>query len=504
MTGEPLRLGPFVGGINQLSDPTALQDTELVDAVNLELDLDGSYIARPPFFDVADPSSGDNFRLLGWYITDAHTRLIGATSTSVWSFETGVWSAIGGTAGINPTCMVQYDGNCYLIASPGSANPGGRVDDTLTFTAVAALKKGGAAVIHKERLFVVPGPLETGSNASLLQGSAPADFTTWPVSVFINKGDGQKLIDLVVYNDNLMLFKEDSSYVLAYDADPVEAVQRKINPTIGVEALNCVVFYENQLYILHRNNVYEVVNYDFAKLNSKVPFVYDSTQPSPWSKPTFVTLLGDRLIVKYYARIYVFGLKSKVWTRWDTGARYIGPAFAQPIRDETNAIPVYYMSTAVAAAKDLYAFRDIYDSQNTETINCHIITKNYDYGVPHRFKRLFWWAADISTTKQVTGTVQPIIVSFPVTWGQLAAFTWGALSSNTWGQPLSMAIVTVGVAPAHSGMRKLVKFPKSLRFRQINFRVDMTYDGTNVTGPVRVFTLTSIIGSKQHVSNQLT
>jgi hypothetical protein len=499
MPGEPIRLGPFVGGINQLSDPTALQDNELVDAVNLDLDLDGSYIGRPPIYSVAQPSSGNGVALLGYYITASHTRLIGYNSSGIWIFESGAWA------------MVQYDDKAYIIASPLSAGAGGYIDDSAIYNVVSAIKKGGSAVVHKERLFVVPGPDATGTNATLLQGSAPADFTTYPVSIYINKGDGQKLMDIIVYNDNLLLFKEDSTYVLAYDADPTQAITRKVNSAIGVADSNCVVAYENQLYVLHRNNVYEVVNYDFAKINSKVPFVFDSTKPGTWRFPVFCTLLGDRLIVKYYARIYVFGLKSKVWTRWDTGTKYPGPAVAVPIRDEGQAVPTYYMASSVlsdvnvtAYDKKVYGFRDIYDATNTETINCSILTKNYDHGVPHRYKRLYWWGADISTISAITGTVQPVVVNFSVTWDQLATYTWDQIAANTWDQPLSVPVVVQTVRGAQSALRKFAKFLKPLRFRQVNYKVEFSYDGTNISGPVRFFTITSIIGTRQHVSKSLT
>ena len=505
MPGDPIRLGPFVGGINQLSDPTALQDNELVDCINMELDLDGSYIGRPPFFDRAEPTAGStNMRLLGYYITATHTRLIGANSGGIYSFESGVWTFVTGTSSVVAAAMVQYDDKAYIIADVTSAGSGGYIDDALTYTVQSAIKKGGAAVVHKERLFIVPGPNQTGSNSTLLQGSAPADFLTYPVSVFINKGDGQKLIDITVYNDNLLLFKEDSTYVLAYDANPTDAITRKVNSTIGVASTNCVVAYENQLYVLHRNSVYEVVNYDFSKMNSKVPFLFDSTKPGPWYTPTFLTLLGDRLIVKYHARIYVFGLKTKVWTRWDTGSRYIGPAVAMPIRGEVNAVPEYVMPSAVASSLDIYGFRDIIDASNAETITCLIKTKNYDYGVPHRYKRLLWWGANVSTMSTITGTVQPIIIGFSVTWGQLASYTWGQIAANTWGQPLSLPVVIQTVVGAQSSLRKFAKFPKSIRFRQINFQVEFSYDGTNVSGPARFFDLTSIIGTKQHVSKALT
>lgn len=506
MPGEPVRLGPFVGGINTLSDPTALQDNELVDAVNLELDLDGSYIGRPPFYDIAAPGSGTGTGLLGYYITAAHTRLIGYTTTGLWIYESGAWSSVPGTGTVVPAAMVQYDDKAYIVASPLSAGSGGYIDDTGTYNVVAAIKKGGAAVVHKERLFIVPGPDLTGSNSTLLQGSAPADFTTYPVSIFINKGDGQKIMDIIVYNDNLLLFKEDSTYVLAYDSDPTQAITRKVNDTIGVADLNCVVAFENQLYILHRNNVYEVTNYDFAKINSKVPLFFDSTKPGPWKTPLFLTLLGDRLIVKYYARLYVFGLRTKVWTRWDSGTRYIGPAVAVPIRGEGQAIPEYFMPTAVNTLNQIHGFRDIIDATHTETINCSIKTKNYDHGVPHRYKRLFWWGADVATISAITGTVQPVIVNFSVTWDQLEAgfpaITWDNL--QTWDQPLSMPVVVQTVTIAQAALRKFAKFAKSLRFRQANYMVQFSYDGTNNSGPVRFFAITTIIGTRQNVSKSLT
>lgn len=504
MSGDPIRLGPFVGGINQLSDPTALQDNELVDAVNLELDLDGSYKGRPAFFDRAAPSTGTNLRFLGYYITAAHTRLIAANSSGVWSFESGVWTVVSGTSTVTAAAMVQYDDKAYIVADVTSAGAGGYIDDSLTYTVQSAIKKGGAAVVHKERLFVVPGPNQTGSNATLLQGSAPADFTTYPVSIFINKGDGQKLMDIQVYNDNLLLFKEDSTYVLAYDANPTDAITRKVNATIGVASTNCVVAYENQLYVLHRNNVYEVVNYDFSKINSKLPFEFDSTKPGPWSTATYLSILGDRLLVKYFNRLYLFGLKAKVWTRWDSGTRYIGPAVAIPIRGEVNAIPEYIIPTAVSNANAVYGFRDIIDSTNSETITCSIKTKNYDYGVPHRYKRLMWWGVDIATISTITGTLQPVVVGFSVTWDDLATKTWDQIATNSWDQPLDVPVIVQNVIPVQSSLRKFGKFPKSIRFREVNYSVSWSYDGTNVSGPTRFFTITTIIGTKEHVSKALT
>lgn len=508
--GEPIRLGPFVGGMNTLSDPTALQDTELVDACNVELDLDGSYIGRPPFFTLSVPTGG-HVRLLGYYVDGSNLRLLGINSSGIWHYTSGAWSFIAGTGSLDVTAMVQYDDKAWCVATPGSPSPGGYVQGT-TWTAVAAMPRGGSAVIHKERMYIVPGASITGANSTLLRFSDPADLNTWPGgnSIFINKGDGQKLIDILVYNDNLMLFKEDSTYVLAFDSSPTDAISRKINPTIGVSDRNCVVAYENSLYVLHENSVYEVVNYDFAKINSKVPLKYGNTAPGGgWSDPFFLTLLGDRLVVKYWDKFFIFGLKTKVWTRWDTstvGARYIGPAVAVPIKDEANAVPQYQMCSSGATINAFYGFRDVIDGSNAENMTILIKTKNYDFGVPHRYKRMFWWGADVSTINPIIGIVQPIIVNFAVTWDQLfdgfPAITWDNLA--TWDQPLDTPVIVQTTTGAITAIRKFAKFLKSLRFRQANFQLQMTYDGTTVSGPVRFFTFTTIISTKEHVSKSLT
>ena len=65
------------------------------------------------------------------------------------------------------------------------------------------------------------------------------------------------------------------------------------------------------------------MNYDFARLNTKVPFDYDSTAPSPFVAPFFISLFSDNLVARYYNRVYalgsvlVLGLAGKPYTILD-------------------------------------------------------------------------------------------------------------------------------------------------------------------------------------------
>src|SRR5678815_430439 len=164
-TGQPLRLGPFTGGMNTLSDPSAIADSELVDSNNLELDIDGSLICRPPIQEVLNNAGfAERILLIGVALLGGNIYVIGTNSGGVYRWTSNTWTLITNT--FTATCMVQYADKIWLIAKPGSANPGGSWDGTV-FTAVAAIPKGSAAVVHKERLYVVPG-VTTAANSSRL------------------------------------------------------------------------------------------------------------------------------------------------------------------------------------------------------------------------------------------------------------------------------------------------------------------------------------------------
>lgn len=505
--GQPLRLGPFIGGLNTASDPTAIADAELAECTNMELDIDGSLISRPPFKEL-NGAAGTTERMV--MLTDAIFSgthyVIGSNVNGVYRFNGGAWTQI--TATFQASVAVQYANTVYLVPKPGSANPGGKWDPVGGFTAIAAIPQGQAAVIHKERLFIAPGELAT-TNTSRLKFSNVGNFETWGASDFIDisQGDGTNLIDLTVFQDNILLFKTRSSYVLAYDTRPTDAVVRKISLTIGVDKQFNVVNYENQVYIFSNGWVYEIINYDFHRLNTKVPFIRDDTVPSAFSdEKIFLSLLGDRLICRFYRKIYVYGLRTRTWSEWESEANelhYFGPILtSRPLTGD-----VYYAGSCVLSNNDIIQLFNTQSSTDVEvledgtlkTINCRILTKNFDMAISHQFKRLWWWGVDVSTDNDITGIATPIILSFNATWTMLATKTWNQL--NTWGQPLISSSSIETVVPTETGTaRRFAKFMKSLRYRQINFAVELTTDGATVDGPARIFSMTIITETKQVVS----
>lgn len=508
--GQPLRLGPFIGGLNTVSDPTAIADAELSVSTNFELDIDGSLVSRPPFEEKAGKSDWtERIVMLCEGIFSGNHYLIGSNTDGVFYYISGAWTLITNT--FQAAAAVQYTDKIYLVAKPGSANPGGKWDPSGGFTAVAAIPKGQSAVIHKERLFIAPG-VDSTTDTSRLKFSDAGDFDTWGASNFIDagQGDGTKLVDLTVFQDNLLLFKEQSSYLLAYDIRPTDAVLRKISSTIGAPKQKCVVNYENQVYLLHNGWVYEIINYDFNRLNTKVPFVRDETIPAGKtfaSEKMFITILEDRLICRFFKKIYVYGLRTRTWSEWESVSnilQYFGPIVT--IRPSTGN--EYYSGSCLVENKSIIKLFNESTTTSMEkeistnkTITCTLRTKNFDMSISHQFKRLWWWGADITTDNDVVGIATPIVLSFNVSWGDLSTVTWGSLASNTWAQPQTVITGVQTTVPTETGTsRRFVKFLKSLRYRQINFEIRLTTNGSSVDGPARLFTITAITESKQIVS----
>lgn len=514
--GEALRFGPFVGGLNLGSDPTAVADAELVECVNFELDIDGSLVQRPPIVEIANPGH-NNLTIIGNAIISGISYIIGSGPDGTYAFDGTNWTTI--KAGLLAKVALQYRNLVYIIAMESSAQQGGYWKPGVGFTTDASMPRGEDALFSKGRMFVVPGRNAT-VNTSRLQFTDPivADALTWnPVNIIdVSPGDGQNLVDLTLYNDNLVLFKQDSTYVLAYDLQPTDAILRNISTKIGATTRYCVVSYENSVFVYHEGKVYEIVNFDFSQTNIKVPFEFDGGTPlgSTRADEVFLSVLGDRLILRYYNRIYVFGLKTRVWSRWESAHPILhnfGPLVEFPSNPTQSVNTKFYAGSSLNNYPNLVYIPDGFDSVTKEktlastfTIVSSLLTKNFDLADSHHFKKMMWWGADVLTNQNIVGFATPITTEFKTTWHDLSTKTWFSISNNSWFAPLSTpASVETDVTIISSVSRKFVKFKKTLRFRQINFRVTMQGDGSTATGPCRLFTLTAIMASKQTVSKQV-
>lgn len=174
--------------------------------------------------------------------------------------------------------------------------------------------------------------------------------------------------------------------------------------------------------------------------------------------------------------------------------------------------PTFTRKSATAPF-NLMRITDTYPSQANamEYIECYFQTKSYDYKTPGNFKRLYWAGLDIKTTEKVFTECRPVSRVSTILWGDLQAYTHDQLEAGTFSNPLSWLGVSFAVFNTldaddiiSENGRYFKKIGEALRFRQISYKVKTSTFGTEQTGPVKFFSLTTFIGVKQEVVDSST
>jgi len=515
---EEVFIGPFVGGLNTLSDQTSIGDTELFRCDNFEIDLDGSLVSRPPVLAAnSGLSSTNGLDLLCYYVESGTGTVYLIASNRVdttYYYNGSAFSTI--TASFAATAAIQYRDKVYLVAPLSSSNPGGTWTPSGGFTADSNMPKGVAIVANKERLWICQGKSATSNGSRVYVTDIVSGAPAWNGNyISINSGDGQNVVDLCVYNSDLIIFKQRSTYRFAFGADVSTGFVSTLSTTIGANDTGCYVAYEQQIYMTFNQDVYEFTNYVFNRINMNTPLV--STSPgASYTKPFGISAWANRLFVSYYEKVYVYNLRNRTWSTWSSPTRWVSLAKVLPYPYEQTDRPRAYMSSSqplgTGQGKTLYQCYDSLsngtpgNSTQTELFTCTFETKNYDFMTPSKYKRLGWWGGDVLTRSDLDVYAQPVQYARTVTWGELAEHNWGDPEINTWGALLTTSYTIadhMSISDTSVG-RKFIKFLQSLRFRQISFKVvAMTY-GNRDTAPVRVYRLSAYVSEKQRVSKKMT
>lgn len=519
---EEIRIGPFTGGLNTLSDQTSINDLELFRMVNFECDKDGSLVSRPPIFkasptaNIAGVGDHSNLKILGFYV-EASTGtyyIIGSTGGSGQTkyYANGVWTLI--TGAFSATACVQYRDKLYLLAPLTTSAKGGTWTPTGGFVEDATMPKGAAMVLNKERLWIAQGKSAPTNGARVYVSDISSGALVWDGDfINVSQGDGQNIVDLAVVYSDLVIFKQRSTYRFSYGADVATGAVTRLSENIGASETGCYAAYENQLFVLFDGNVYDFSNYIFNRLNYTVPLKATNPSASLTEKQS-ISVWADRVFVSFYDRLFVYSLVTRTWCEWESPNRVktFGRFFALPVDQGVSPTAVVYSTrpAGTAEANYLYIIRDNFDSvgadeYTSEPYTCFFETKNYDYQTPAKFKRLGMWGADILSRTNINVAAKPVSYGSGATWDQMRAYTWDSRRDYTWDRPLDLTFVVSDNVSVEglTGGRKWVKFMKSLRFRQIAFFGSANTTGTSKDAPIRIFSLATYIKEKQLVSRKV-
>jgi len=499
MPGQAIQVGPFIGGLNTFSDASAIADNELSVCENFELDLDGSLKSRPPIEDVNIPFSLDtsgNINMLGYFYDNSGNAFLIASdgASSTYSFDGTAWTLI--TNQLSAAGFAQFDDKAWLTARVGSVQVGGTWSPTVSFAVEANMPKGEVIVTYKDRLWIAEGRTSTNKGTRLYRSRTIADPSLWPVTtdfVDIGSGDGQNIVNLAVYFNTLLIFRTNSIFGLQYAADPAAATVTLIVPSVGLNSKEALTAFESFIYFMHDDKAYEFTNNRASQINVKVPFKAEGS-PAGIYLPYAVSEFNQRIIFSYFNVMFVYSLRTRTWTVWkSTVFGAIGKIFKRETPSDVS-VAITHSSASVPAGSSRSAFTLVITDTTslvTEDMRCVAQTKVFNYQASSIFKRLFWWGIDATFSQEVEGLVFPVTFNF-----QTTKFWLSPLDAP----PFVMSDVDVSTA---SFGRKFVKFFKSLRFRQVFFRVEFPTDGSTASAPVRLFSLMTYVNPKETVSRTI-
>lgn len=511
MSREGLVIEDFSGGLNNVVDPSLIQENEVAKLVNMVISRTGKLISRPPILSESNFPAGTTVsKALGYYRDEEGVvSLVIATQgkTYLYGLISQAWTEIWATAAEDIT---TYANRLYLISSTNSGGYWSKISGTYQWTSLSAttnpMPNGNQIHYTKGRIYISSrATIGSVTNTSTLRYSdlsstaLGTSIDQFPADNYIdiNEGDGDQLVKIIEGNNELFLFRSNSTYRLAFSAsaEPTLGTLTAMSQTIGTDCARSVVEYDNYIAVLHAGTLYQFAGYQFYVLNPANKVQFASTANYTGTKQG-VSKVGQYLLVWHHGYMYSYDTETGLWSEWqsDTGAAH----FIEAPRGTflaSSAVPTAYgvpsfSSPSNGILKLALGYPDA--SEGTETIRCEMVTRTYDLGQPSLFKRLFGWEILAVAVNWLEGGLTPIDVfqdlEQVLRWDELDDYTWSeAEASEIAWLPIG-AVVPVIVPRLESDRPKprVVKISGKQTFKRGYFTIRTQNNGTALQAPSRV------------------
>lgn len=506
MSGAPVAIGPFEGGLNLSEDPSHIADNQLAECINLDIGRAGELATRPGLKTVrtaTNPISAGThapITILGSIVLPSLTSRLyvkqpTATAGSFNVFYSdnpedpaGTWTQLSATFGdVRMLVYGIYDGlgsqetfawfvpygSVGGVATVGQAHD---LTNSANLYGVNAMPRGSGGLVFKNRMFIY-GPIDdTQKGTYRIYYSAVGNFTSWPVNNFfdVGPGDGDHVTAMAVQGDALVIFKRNSTWSLFFEADPFLGTLRKVNNEIGATGIHAVVTYQNEVYLISRRGIHRLVSLLFEDIGQnlglfKIRKAHDGKDS--------ISVIGDKIIccidtgnAAQPYRYFVYYTESNAWSEYQFA---FNPVRFVPYLDfqyslhqfatDFSSVNLYHMHPEDRSSKN-------YGDSPSNITYTSLVTKRFNYDSPSTFKRLFWWAVDIVTNNRT--------------------FTLGTITDSVHISPTTLHSTTEDVTT-------LIKTKMGGRFRNIQYVVR----SSTVNGYLRIRGGEARISGKREVDN---
>jgi hypothetical protein len=372
MSGNPVKIGPFNDGLNNVSTSGESKDTELVELVNFEVGPDNLLWSRPPFEAVAGTSIAGstidaNWKVLGvyrttnteWYLLVIKPLAAGAAELQailMGDFTNSPIVIKSLTVGNTVAGFVQINNDCYFVVTPSSSINGFKWALSGSAIDIAAMKKGNCVVAYKSRIWVAG--IDTATQSSRLYfsnvGVAGPDPTVWNTDDFFDvaPGEGGFITALLALNSSIIVFKNDGTWRFSYPASPKKGQVDKISGSVGAASSTSVLEFENYVYVYDQGRVYELVNNNYTPLNRFVKFASDPNAVDSLAPGVDLSVLNRRLVVRYFNAMYSYAIDSRAWCQWRSYLGVPGRLYELPA-DSASTLSSTYIAASQGTTQNV-------------------------------------------------------------------------------------------------------------------------------------------------------
>lgn len=383
MPGNPTKLGPFTGGLNNKSQTGEAKADELVEMLNFEVTTDEAVTSRPPIELIKGTYRTSllttaNWKVLcvfrrspsEWYLIVSEPVVdAGIDKVKVNAYLNGNLSSApievepATTAENEVSDAVQFADEVFFIRDITSSSPGFKWGPLSPYEQLTSMPRGKVIVSWKSRLWIAGRTDSSGLGAQLryshIVPTGPEPHT-WRVEDYVDVayGEGGFITSIIPLQNNLVIFKSDGTWRFSYPSQVKDGSVDVLSSSIGAASRHSAVELENIVYLYDQGSVYEMVNSTFTKINSTVELREDQNSINTSIEDVEISIVNRRIVIRYSNAIYALNIETKAWSQWRSYTGTPGRFIELPAESSNSNSPVYISSSCGTAIREEIFVRD--------------------------------------------------------------------------------------------------------------------------------------------------
>lgn len=327
---------PFFGGLDTTSDPSAsvpdgMSEEASPDTLNTVYDKVQSVGSRKGYSKLLTTSLTNMIGgMFSYYRSDGTKQLIYGSGNHLYKYNNAGGSTVLTGTPATFTTNQQWDfdellDNVYGVNGTDSL----MVYNGTTYSVANAAVKAQFMKIHKNRIYAA------NANSSTIYFSDAGAPSSFPVNNFIaiNTNDGQNITGIDSVLDNLIIFKDESVWILtgeplgAGNTTTIGNLQlRQANSPVGCSAFRTICKVDQTVFFMHSSGLYALQNYSVVPISQYLQNTFQSGMNSAFISLSWAIYspLERKYIVGYPSAAattpdsaIVYDLQSKQYSLWD-------------------------------------------------------------------------------------------------------------------------------------------------------------------------------------------